>query len=201
MKPIFEKIAGELADESLKDLTRYIVEVHHSYLRSELPSLGRTIAKLENSHDNGHPEIAPLRRALSRLTDELHAHMKKEETVLFPAIRRMEQAVEEKHGLPAARFGSIRNPIWMMDQEHNGIISILREIRAFTGDYTLRDPECEMYRVLSQALQALESDIYDHIELENNVLFPKAMRLEEALLNGEQDGARHRAPHSATIVQ
>jgi len=162
------------------------VEVHHTYLRSELPSLGRMIAKLENVHNPSHPEIAPLRRALSRLSDDLHAHMKKEETILFPAIRRMEQALEEKQGLPAARFGSIRNPIWMMEQEHNGIISILRDFRALTGDYTLRDPECEMYRVLSQALQALETDIYDHIELENNVVFPKAMQLEEALLRGDK---------------
>ena len=201
MKAIFEKIAGEIAEESLKDLTRYIVEVHHAYLRSELPSLGRTIAKLENFHDAGHPEIAALRRALLRLTDELHAHMKKEETILFPAIRRIEQALEEKRGLPASSFGSIRNPIWMMEQEHNGIISILREIRALTGDYTMRDPECEMYRVLSQALQALESDIYDHIELENNVVFPKAMRLEEALLNGRENGARQQPLHPAELVQ
>jgi regulator of cell morphogenesis and NO signaling len=201
MKPIFEKIAGEIAEQSLKDLTRYIVEVHHSDLRSELPSLGRTTAKLENFHDASHPEIAPLRRALSRLTDELYAHMKKEETILFPAIRRMEQALEEKNGLPAARFGSIRNPIWMMEQEHNGIISILREIRALTRDYTLSDPECEMYRVLSHALQALETDIFDHIELENNVLFPKAMLLEEALLNGARDSARQRALPSAGLVQ
>jgi regulator of cell morphogenesis and NO signaling len=201
MKRIFEKLASEIGEESLKDLTRYIVEVHHSYLRSELPSLGRTIAKLENSHHAGHPEIAPLRRALSRLTDELQGHMRKEETILFPAIRRMELAVTENHGLPAARFGSIRNPIWMMEQEHSGIISILREIRALTQDYTLRDPECEMYRVLSQALQALESDIFDHIELENNVLFPKAMRLEEALLTSGQDGAREQAHGSAGLVQ
>jgi regulator of cell morphogenesis and NO signaling len=127
--------------------------------------------------------------------------MKKEETILFPAIRPMEQAVGEKHALPAARFGSIRNPIWMMEQEHNGMISILREIRALTGNYTLRDPECEMYGVLSQALQALETDIFDHIELENNVLFPRAMRLEEALLNGARDGTIPQAVHSADLVQ
>jgi regulator of cell morphogenesis and NO signaling len=183
MKAIFEKIAGEIGEESLKDLTRYIVEVHHSYLRSELPPLARTIAKLENAHDAGHPEVAPLGRALFRLIDELLAHMKKEETVLFPAIRSLEQALEQKHGLPPSSFGSIRNPIWMMEQEHNGIISIIREIRALTRDYTLRDPECEMFRVLSQALQALEIDIHEHIKLEHNVLFPRAIQLEDALLN------------------
>jgi len=200
MKAIFEKIAGEIADVSLKDLTHYLAEVHHAYLRSELPSLGRMIAKLENFHDASHPETVPLRRALFRLTDELHAHMKKEETVLFPAIRRIEQALNEKQGLPASSFGSIRNPIWMMEQDHNAVISILREVRALTGDYTLRDPECEMYRVLSQALQSLETEIHEHIHLENNVLFPKAMQLEEALLNGGPNGGPNggsRVAHNA----
>jgi regulator of cell morphogenesis and NO signaling len=187
MRVIFEKIAGEIKEESFKDLTRYMVEVHHADLRSELPPLARMIARVENLHEGGHPEITPLRRTLFRLIDELLAHMKKEETVLFPAIRSLEQALEQKHGLPPSSFGSIRNPIWMMEQEHNGIISIVREIRALTRDYTLRDPECEMFRVLSQALQALEIDIHEHIKLENNVLFPRAIQVEDALLNGGQD--------------
>jgi regulator of cell morphogenesis and NO signaling len=193
MKPIFEKITSEIREESLKDLTRYMVEVHHADLRSELPPLARMIARVENLHEGGHPEITPLRRTLFRLIDELLAHMKKEETVLFPAIRSLEQALEQKHGLPPSSFGSIRNPIWMMEQDHNAIISILREIRGLTGDYTLRDPECEMFRVMSQALQALETDIHEHIELENNVLFPRAIQLEEELLNGQQDDRCRRA--------
>ena len=187
MRAIFEKIAGEIAAESLKDLTHHIVEVHHAYLRTELPSLGRMVARLEKSHDGSHPELVPLRRALFRLTDELHAHMKKEEAVLFPAIRRIEQALDQKQGLPATSFGSIRNPIWMMEQEHSAILSILGEIRSLTKDYTMHDPECEMYRVMSQALQTLETEIHEHIELENTVLFPKAMRLEETLLNAGQN--------------
>jgi regulator of cell morphogenesis and NO signaling len=201
MRPIFDKIADEIAAESLKDLTHYVVEVHHAYLRNELPPLGRMIARLENSHDTTHPEIISLRRALLRLTDELHAHMKKEETVLFPAIRRIEQALDDKQGLPASTFGSIRNPIWMIEQDHNAILSILAEIRALTGDYTLRDPECEMYRVVSQALQSLETQIHEHIHLEDRVLFPKAMRLEEALLNGGPNGGSRTANNLLSHVQ
>ena len=168
--------------ESLKDLIRYIVEVHHAYLRSELPSLGRMIANLEDFHGACHPEVLPLRRALARLTKELQAHMKKEEAVLFPAILRMEQAVNANEALPTSPFGSVRNPIWMMEQEHDAMASILGEIRTLTGDYTLRDQQCEMFRVLSQALQSLETDLHEHIHLENNILFPRAMQL-EALLN------------------
>ena len=169
--------------ESLKDLIRYIVEVHHAYLRSELPSLSRMIAYLESLHGARHPEVLSLRRALARLTEELQAHMKKEEAVLFPAILRMEQAVNAKEALPASPFGSVRNPIWMMEQEHDAMASFLSEIRTLTGDYTLRDQQCEMFRVLSEALQSLETELHEHIHLENNILFPRAMQL-EAQLNG-----------------
>ncbi len=164
--------------ESLKDLIRYIVEVHHAYLRSELPSLGLMIANLEDFHGARRPEVLPLRRALARLTEELQLHLKKEEAVLFPAILRMEQAVNAKEALPTSPFGSVRNPIWMMEQEHDAIVSVLSEIRTLTGDYTLRDQQCEMFRLLSQALQSLEIYLHEYIHLENNILFPRTMQLE-----------------------
>ncbi|HLJ16996.1 MAG TPA: iron-sulfur cluster repair di-iron protein [Bryobacteraceae bacterium] len=169
--------------ESLKDLIRYIVEVHHAYLRSELPSLGRMITNLENFHGARRPEVLPLRRALARLTEELQVHLKKEEAVLFPAILRMEQAVNANEALPTSPFGSVRNPIWMMEQEHDAIVSVLSEIHTLTGDYTLRDQQCEMFRLLSQALQSLEIDLQEYIHLEDNILFPRAVLL-EAQLNG-----------------
>jgi regulator of cell morphogenesis and NO signaling len=168
--------------ESLTELIRYIVEVHHNCLQSELPLLGRVIANLDDFHGTRHPELLPLRRALARLIEELPAHMKKEEVVLFPAFLRMEQAVNAKEALPTSPFGSVRNPIWMMEQEHDAMASILSEIRTLTGDYALRDQDCEMFRAVSQALQPLETDLHEHIHLENNILFPRAMQL-EALLN------------------
>jgi regulator of cell morphogenesis and NO signaling len=169
--------------EPLKDLIRYIVEVHHAYSRRELPSLGRMTANLEDFHGARHPEVLPLRRALARLTEELQAHMKKEEAILFPTILRMEEAVNANEELPTSPFGSVRNPIWMMEQEHDAMASILTEVRTLTRDYTLSDPQCEMFRVLSQAWQSFETDLHEHIHLENNVLFPRAMQL-EARLNG-----------------
>lgn len=166
--------------ESLSELIGYIVEVHHSCLQSELPLLGRVIANLDDFHGARHPEFRPLRRALARLIAELPAHMQKEEAVLFPAILRMEQAVNAKEVLPTSPFGSVRNPIWMMEQEHDAMASILSEVRTLTGDYA--DQDLEMFRVVSQALQPLETDLHEHIHLENNILFPRAMQL-EALLN------------------
>jgi regulator of cell morphogenesis and NO signaling len=169
--------------ESRKDLIRYMVDVHHAHLRSDLQSLGRMIANLEDFRADHRAEVLPLRRALAHLTDELQAHMKKEEAMLFPAILRMEQAVNANEALATSPFGSVCNPIWMMEQEHNAMASVLSEIRALAGDYTLRDRQCEMFRVLFQALGSFETDLHEHIHLENNILFPGAMQL-EAQLNG-----------------
>jgi regulator of cell morphogenesis and NO signaling len=181
---------------SLKDLIFYMVEIHHAYLRRELPSLGRMMVNLADLQGGRTGDLLPLRRALSRLIAELQAHINKEEAVLFPAIIGMEQAVNANEPLPTALFGSVRNPIWMMEQEHAAAASILKEIRSLIGDYTLRGLRCEMFRVLCQALQLLEADLHEHIHLENNILFPRAMQL-EAQLNREphwQGPARWKSP-------
>lgn len=166
--------------ESLEELIHYIVEVHHAYLRDELPSLTRMIANLENPRP-GHPQAPPLGRAFARLTEELETHMNKEETVLFPAILRIEQAAGSNGVIPLSSFGSVRNPIWMMEQEHDAVASILAELRTLTEDYTLNARQCEMSNVVSQALQSLETDLHEHLHLENNILFPRALHLEAQL--------------------
>ena len=107
--------------------------------------------------------------------------MFKEEQVLFPYIVAMAQAAEQHQARPFAPFGTVNNPIRMMLREHDTAGEILRELRAVTSDYTVPPDGCISYQTLYKALENFESDLHQHIHLENNLLFPKALELENTL--------------------
>ena len=102
----------------------------------------------------------------------------KEEQVLFPYIARMEGSVLAGEPVPPAMFGTVVNPVRMMMQEHDSAGDVLRSLRAVTKDYTLPEDACISYRTLYQALQGFEADLHQHIHLENNILFPRAVAME-----------------------
>ncbi|HYM09917.1 MAG TPA: iron-sulfur cluster repair di-iron protein [Bryobacterales bacterium] len=167
------------AAASLAALAGHIVSRHHNYLREELPSLGRTIAKVIEAHGRNHSDsLLPLQHAFQGLAAELTAHMMKEEMILFPLIERLEAAHKEGVAFSGAPGGSIGNPIRMMEHEHDSAAAALAQMRQATSDYTLPPDACNTYRNLFQRLTALESDLHVHIHLENNILFPRACRLE-----------------------
>ena len=102
----------------------------------------------------------------------------KEEQVLFPYVVRMEESVLAGEPAPPAMFGTVMNPVRMMMQEHDGAGDALRSLRAITRDYTVPEDACVSYRTLYQALQGFEADLHQHIHLENNILFPRAVAME-----------------------
>jgi len=102
----------------------------------------------------------------------------KEEQMLFPYISRMEESVMAGEPVPPAMFGTVANPVRMMMQEHDGAGDALRSLRAITSNYALPEDACISYRTLYQALQDFESDLHQHIHLENNILFPRAVAME-----------------------
>jgi regulator of cell morphogenesis and NO signaling len=162
----------------LGELVRFLVETQHHELRSVLRSAERTIESLCSQPGE---KLSSLRRAFLRLADELEAHMSKEESVLFPAIERMEQAALRSGPFPPPAFGSVHNPISMMEQEHNSTVALLAAIRGLTGNYTLNDPDCDRVRVMSRMLQLLDGELLENIRLEHQVLFPRARALEGKL--------------------
>jgi regulator of cell morphogenesis and NO signaling len=163
----------------LRDLLRHLVDAHHEYLRMELPVLTRTIGNMARLHAETCPEVVPpLWRAFSRLAEDIERNLNLEETVLFPAIARLEEAALRGGRPPKFAFGSIRNPVSMVEQEHNRVLEVLEEIRSLTGNYRFTAAPCEMFRVVYQSLQALEGDIRTHVYLENDILFPRAIQLE-----------------------
>jgi regulator of cell morphogenesis and NO signaling len=166
---------------SAAELITYILDTHHVYARNEMERLGALVEKVVGAHGANHSELLDIRDLLQQLCAELKGHMYKEEQILFPFIVQLEQSVLQHRPLPFAPFGKVNNPIRMMMLEHENAGEILREWRKLSSDYKAPDDACVSYKTFYQALEAFEQDLHQHIHLENNVLFPKAAKLEAAV--------------------
>ena len=164
---------------SLAELIVHILNKHHVFTKSEMERLDSLIVKVVAAHSDGHPELLSARDLLGQLFDDLRPHMFKEEQILFPYIVELEQSILQQRPGPFAPFGNINNPIGMMMMEHDAAGEILRELRKVTSDYSVPSDGCVSYQTLYQAIEAFEQDLHQHIHLENNILFPKAIALEQ----------------------
>lgn len=170
------------ADAKLAELVHFIVGKYHADLRVELPRLSQMAAKVLDAHGAKHPDVLPaLATTLRGLREELESHMMKEERVLFPYVERLEALAAEGKGLKASPFGSIQAPIGMMEHEHESAGQALARMRELTAGYTPPADACNTFRGLYSGLADLEKALHEHIHLENNVLFPRAARLEAEL--------------------
>jgi regulator of cell morphogenesis and NO signaling len=170
------------ADARLGELIRFIVDRYHADLRAELPRLARMAAKVDDVHGAKHPATFPeLVQVFAGLRAELESHMMKEERVLFPYVERLEALADADESLPASPFGSIQAPIGMMEHEHDDAAHALARLRELTRGYAPPADACNTFRGLYHGLAALESALHEHIHLENNVVFPRAARLEKEL--------------------
>ncbi len=163
---------------TLTELCEHIVQTHHEYLRRELPRLSELARKVADAHRERHPEWDEVREVYESLRFELQLHMQKEEHVLFPAIMQMEQA----NAPLRFHFGTVANPIRMMEYEHDSAAEALQNLHHLTNGYTPAKDACPTTRALLDSLQALEKDLHLHIHKENNILHPHAIALEEQLL-------------------
>lgn len=163
-------------------LVSYIIENHHAYVREAIPSLIAHTRKVSYVHGERHPEIKKVADIFSIVADEMMSHMHKEERILFPYIVALFNSSKDKTSIPHAPFGSVRNPIAMMEQEHESAGSLMHEIRELTKNYIAPDDACTTYCVTLQGLEEFEHDLHQHVHLENNILFPKAAKLEQELI-------------------
>lgn len=173
--------ALDFQNASLPELIEHILNTHHVFTKSEMDRLDALAGKVISAHGGNHPELIHLGELFKRLCDDLKPHMFKEEQVLFPYIVAMTQAVEKDQTRPFAPFGTVNNPIRVMLREHDTAGQILRELRALTSDYKVPPDACISYQTLYEALENFERDLHQHIHLENNLLFPKALELENIL--------------------
>lgn len=162
----------------LSHLIHHIVGTHHVYLKSELPLLERLAT--QTISENG--ALASLRDVFLELKAELESHLWKEEVVLFPLILTLEEAERAGSPPPPAHCGSVNNPIRVMNMEHAGANEALERMRRLTGDYSLPEKAGDPQKQLYAALLRLEADLHRHIYLEDDILFPRAARLEADLL-------------------
>ncbi len=161
----------------LSELIAHIVSIHHQYLKVELPKIQKRLQEVYATHRERHAAtLAPLPGIFFLLTDELRLHMHKEERTLFPAIEESEQVA--KGGYPPAQLGTLANPIFVMLAEHESVESSLEQIRRITRDYKLPPHACDPYQMLFLGFEALEREIQTHFDLENKILFPRALALQ-----------------------
>ena len=168
---------GDVTGWSLDRLIDHILSVHHAYVQAALPTITRYLAKLNEVHGTRHPELAGVIAHFARLRAELEQHMMKEEQVLFPYVREL-AASEPVDRRLASPFGTIENPIRMMQREHREAADELEAIKALTRGFVPPSDGCVTYSVCMAELQRFEQDLHRHVHLENNVLFPKAVALE-----------------------
>jgi regulator of cell morphogenesis and NO signaling len=168
---VFQKAGNDFNEWPLDFLADYIINTHHQYVRKTLPGLLEFTEKIARVHGDHHPELLTVATLFGQVGDELTAHMKKEESVLFPAIRAVWK--EPQH---QAR-GILRPAIAAMVSEHEFAGGALDRIGELTGGYQVPDDGCQTYRATMTLLEQFENDLHIHVHLENNILFPKALNL------------------------
>jgi regulator of cell morphogenesis and NO signaling len=166
--------------EPMADLISHIKTTHHKYTRDEMARLVPLFDKVCSVHGQNHPELQQVRASFRGLVQELTTHMMKEEMVLFPYIVRMEEAFIQKEPVLPSPFGSVQNPVSMMEHEHDSAGNALRAMREASSGYTAPTEACISYQTLYKALAEFETDLHQHIHLENNILFPRAIAMEKA---------------------
>lgn len=162
-------------------LADYVEKTHHRYVEEKSVVLLQFLDKLCKVHGGNHPELFEINEIFTSVAQGMASHMKKEELILFPFIRKMVNAEMKNESLPSSNFGTVENPIEMMEHEHTEEGDRMLRISQLSNDYTPPADACNTYKVTFAMLEEFEQDLHKHIHLENNILFPKAIDLEKKL--------------------
>jgi len=177
----FSKLTSDPTQFTLAQIIQRIVRVHHRRIRQDLPSLAEMGARLEKNHAEQAPEHVALARLVSQLHQEMFDHIGREEQVLFPFIALMEEESSLNYPADHACFRSVRTPIGRMLQDHENTCQILDELRQRTNDFKPTRIACGTKRALFAGLKTFDAENREHIHLENDILFPRAIALEAKL--------------------
>lgn len=162
-------------------LADYIVNTHHKYVIQSMPLIFEYTQKVSKVHGIQHPETVKAATIFMQVMNELNSHIMKEENILFPYIKQLSES--KKSGIaPEPAFGTIKNPIRMMEHEHDVVGELMDKIRKATVNYSIPADACNSFRYAYAKLQEFEEDLHQHIHLENNILFSKAIQLEQELI-------------------
>lgn len=168
-------------DWSLDFLVDYIINNHHQYVRRMIPIISLHADKVASVHGKNHPETLKIADLFLLVREELQMHMMKEERMLFPYIKQLDNAKKYNDQIAPPPFGTIQNPIRMMEYEHTNAGDALYQIRELSNHYSHPEDACNTFKALYSELKEFEEDLHKHIHLENNILFPKSIELEGEL--------------------
>lgn len=166
--------AVDVAAMSMTELVDHIEQTHHEYLRSELPRLDEMAEQVASVHGKTDSRLPLVRETYRMLVSELSSHMMKEEQILFPMVRDLDAS----ETTPTFHCGSLANPIQQMNLEHTQARAVLGKLRELTDSYSAPEWACDTYRAMLDALARLERDLHQHIHKEDDVLFPRALDIE-----------------------
>lgn len=173
--------ANDYNSWKLDFLTDHVIIVHHGYVEENIPIIKQYAQKVYEVHGQHYPELLKIRDLFNGIAGPFAAHCKKEELILFPFIKRMVTAERENTKLPKTFFKSVDEPIKMMEVEHEEAGEVFRKIAILSNNYTPPEGACNTYKAFFDKLQEFEQDLHQHVHLENNILFPKSLKLEEKL--------------------
>ncbi len=186
-KELGQAVESSMPEEStnfdkwgLVELVDYIIEKHHSYVRQNVPLILEFAQKVATVHGHAYPEVIKIAELFQEAAKELGPHMMKEENILFPYIKDLVNARNSEKSTESM-FGLVQGPISMMTMEHESVGDIMKEIRKLSGNYIPPLHACNTFKVEFFKLKEFEEDLHQHIHLENNILFPKAIALEKSL--------------------
>jgi len=162
---------------NLTQLCDYILQTHHAYVKNELPQIYAYLQKVSSKHGDRHPELYKIFQTFAAVKEEMEGHMKKEELVLFPRIKELQKLADNENARRQLSVNYLQFPITVMEQEHDHAGNLLNDIRIFSNDYTPPQDACTTYRLCFASLKAFELDLHEHVHLENNILFPKAIKI------------------------
>lgn len=177
-------VGDDPAHWTLTRLAEHIETVHHAYVGQQSPILKQYLEKLCAVHGDRHPELFDIAREFNACAGAMAVHMKKEELMLFPFIKRLEKAASAGSVPPNSHFGTVEDPVRMMMEDHDAEGERFRRIAEWSGHYTLPADGCATYGAALKYLREFEQDLHRHIHLENNLLFPRAIALERLIRQG-----------------
>ena len=179
-----EKVQGEIDFKAfpIDLLADYVEKTHHRYIEQRIPEITPFLSKVARVHGANHPELLEVEQLFTETAQDLAAHLKKEELMLFPYIRQMVKSNMGDKKRPKTALGSATEYIEQMEEEHEAEGERFRRIAELTDDYTPPADACRTYMVTFDMLKEFEEDLHRHIHIENNILFPKSMEMERELV-------------------
>ncbi|MBU6454988.1 MAG: iron-sulfur cluster repair di-iron protein [Cyanobacteria bacterium REEB67] len=169
---------------SLTELTKHIEQTHHAYLKVELPRLQALAEKVARVHGAKDSRLIEVAAVFSAMKEEIEQHTAKEDNILFPYMRQLDQG----KGIPRAPFGTVANPVRCMESEHNDAGQALINLRVLTDQYKAPESACSSWLALLAGLAHLDQDLRTHIHKENSILFPRAIETEANITDAEDKG-------------